>query len=59
MEKKNAALGKSVGVQDDKKLCADNTIPHNIHIKPRPSKEYRYNDFERSGRLSRNRTRDF
>ena len=55
---KNTTLGKSVGVQDDKKLCADNTIPQNILNKPSPIKEYRYNDFERSGRLSRNRTRD-
>ena len=55
---KNTTLGKPVGVLDDKKLCADKTIPHNINIKPRPSKEYRYNDFERSGRLSQNRTRD-
>ena len=54
---KNTMLGKSSGVQDDKKLCADNTIPLNIPIKS-PSKEYRYNEFERSGRLSRNRTRE-
>ena len=50
---KNTTLEKSSGVQDDKKLCADNTIPQNIPIKPNPAKEYRYNDFERSGRLSR------
>jgi len=55
---KNTTLGKSSGVQDDKKLCADNTIPLNISIKRSPSKEYRYNEFERSDRLSRNRTRE-
>jgi len=55
---KNTSLGKSSGVQDDKKLCADNTIPQNTLIKSSPSKEYRYNEFERSGRLSRNRSRD-
>ena len=58
MGQKNTLLGKSSGVQDDKKLCADNTIPQNTPIKSSPSKEYRYNEFERSGRLSRNRTRD-
>ena len=55
---KNTMLEKSSGVQDDKKLCADNTIPLTTPIKRSPSKEYRYNEFERSGRLSRNRTRD-
>ena len=58
MEKKNTTLGKSGGVQDDKKLCADNITPHNILNKPSPIKVYSYNEFERSGRLSRNRTRD-
>ena len=55
---KNTTLGKPVGVLDDKKLCADNTIPQNILNIPSLIKEYRYNDFERSGRLLRNRTRD-
>ena len=55
---KNTTLGKPVGVLDDKKLCADNTIPQNILNIPSLIKEYRYNDFERSGRLSRSRTRD-
>ena len=58
LRQKNTTLGKSVGVQDDKKLCADNTTPHNIPIKPSPAKEYRNNDFERSGRISWNRTRE-
>ena len=60
MEKKNTTLEKTVGVEDDKKLHADNIIPqHNIIIKkPSPVKEYRYNEFERSGRISRNRARD-
>ena len=30
----------------------------NILNRPSPIKEYRYNEFERSGRLSRNRVRD-
>ena len=55
---KNTTLGKSVGVQDDKKLCADNIIPQNILNKLSQVKEYWYNKFERSGRISRNRTRD-
>ena len=55
---KNTTLGKSVGVQDDKKLCADNTTPHSMPIKSSPTEEYRCNNFERSGRLSRNRTRE-
>ena len=55
---KNTTSGKPVGVLDGKKLCADNTIPQNILNIPSPIKEYRYNDFERSGRFSRNRTRD-
>ena len=60
MEKKNTTLEKTVGVEDDKKLHADNIIPqHNIIIKkPSPVKEYRYNEFERSGRISLNRARD-
>ena len=58
MGQKNTTLGKSVGVQDEKKLCADNITPHNILNRPSLIKEYRYNEFERSGRLSRNRTRD-
>ena len=36
---KNAMLGKSVVDLDDKKLHADNTIPHNIPIKSSPTKE--------------------
>ena len=55
---KNTTLGKSVGVQDDKKLCADNITPHNILDKPSLITVYRFNEFKRSGRLSRNRTRD-
>ena len=58
MGQKNTTLGKSVGVQDEKKLCADNITPHNILNRSSLIKEYRYNEFERSGRLSRNRTRD-
>ena len=46
MEKKNTTLGKSVSVQDDKKLCADNIVPQNILNKPSPIKEYRYNDLK-------------
>ena len=54
---KNTTMVKPVGVLYDKKLCADNTIPQNILNIPSPIKEYRYNDFDRSGRLSRNRTK--
>ena len=39
---KNTTLGKPVGVLDDKKLCADNTIPQNILNIPSPIKEYRH-----------------
>ena len=58
MEQKNTMLGKSVGVIDEEKLYTDNTIPYNILNRPSPIKESRYNDFERSARLSRNRVRD-
>ena len=51
---KNTTLEKSVGVQDEEKLCADNITPYNILNRPSPIKEYRYNEFDRSGRLSRN-----
>jgi len=59
MEQKDTLLEKSDVVSNEEKLSADtsiNTIP--IHNRPSPIKEYRYNEFERSGRLSRNRVRD-
>ena len=57
-EQRNTTLGKSDGVSDEVKLCADNIIHSNTLNRPSPSKEYRYNEFERLGRLSRNRVRD-
>ena len=59
MEQKDTLLEKSDVVSNEEKLSADtsmNTIP--ILNRPSPIKEYRYNEFERSGRLSRNRVRD-
>ena len=58
MEQKNTMLGKSEGVSDEEKLYVDNIIPYTILNRPSPIKEYRYNDFERAGRVSRNRIRD-
>ena len=55
---KKTTLGKSVGVQDEEKLCADNITPYNIIKRPSLIKEYRYNEFERAGRLARNRAKD-
>ena len=40
-EKRNTMLGKSVGVQDELKLCSDNIIDINILNRPSPIKEYR------------------
>ena len=58
MEHKNTMLGKSVGALDEEKLKADNIIPINILDRPSPLKAYRYNEFERFGRLSQNRAKD-
>ena len=55
-EQRDTTLGKSVGISDEQKLSADNVIL--IAILNSPIKEYRYNNFERSGRLSQNRVRD-
>ena len=57
-EQRNTMLGKSVSDANEEKLCADNIIPINILNRPSPLKENSYNEFERSGRLSRNRVRD-
>ena len=57
-EQRNTTLGKSVRDANEEKLCADNIIPIYIFNRPSPLKEYRYNQFERSGRLWRNRVRD-
>ena len=59
MEQKDTMAGKSDAIQDEEKRPADtNTNAINILNRPIPIKEYRYNKFERSGRLSRNRTKD-
>ena len=58
MEQRNTILGKSDGVLDEEKLFANNIVPINILNRPIPIKEYRHNEFERSGRLSRTRVRE-
>ena len=60
MEQRNTKSGKSNDNSNEEKLYADNTtniIPINILNRPSPIQEYRYDEFERSGRLSRNRAR--
>ena len=57
-KQRNTTLGKSDGFPDEEKLCADNIIHTNILNRPNPTKAYRYNEFKKSGRLSRNRVRD-
>ena len=51
-EQRDTTLGKAVG------MSADIIIPITTLNRPSSIPEYRYNDFERSGRLSRNRVRD-
>ena len=59
MDQKNTMLGKSDGGCDEEKLKADNTIiPIELLDRPSPVKVYRHQDFERVGRLSRNRAKD-
>ena len=58
MDHKNTTLGKSDGVCDEEKLKADNIIPINISDRLSPFKVYRYKEFERIGKLSRNRAKD-
>ena len=61
MEQRDSRLEKSDVVWNEEKLSADtstDTIPIHILNRPSPIKENRYNEFERSGRLSRNRVRD-
>jgi len=59
MDQKKTMLGKSDGGCDEEKLKADNTIiPIKILDRPSPVKVYRQQDFERVGRLSRNRAKD-
>ena len=58
MEQKDNLLGKSDVVLNEEMLSADNstnTIPIHILNTSSPIKEYRDNEFVRSGRLSRNR----
>ena len=55
MEQRDATLGKSDVVLNEKKLAAGtstNITPINTRNSLRPIKEYQYNDFERCGRLS-------
>ena len=55
MEQTDTTLGKSDVVLNEAKLSADNNIiPINILNRLSPIKQYRYNEFERFGRLSRN-----
>ena len=58
MDQKDTMLGKSDGGCDEEKLKADNIIPMNLLDRPSPLKVYRYKEFERIGRLSRNRAID-
>ena len=51
-------LGKSDGALDEEKMTADNIIPISILYRPSALKLYRYNEFERFGRLSWNRAKD-
>ena len=57
LEQRDTMLEKSIPISNEEKLSADtriNTIPIDILTRPSPIKEYRYNEFEGSGRLSRN-----
>ena len=57
-EQRNSKLGKSDGVSGEEKLWADNIIHFKTLNRRTPIKEYRYNEFERSGRFSKNTVRD-
>ena len=58
MDQKDTMLGKSDGGCDEEKLKADTIILINLLDRPRPLKVYRHTEFERIGRLSRNRAKD-
>ena len=57
----NTTWGKSVGGCDEEKLKTDTTTKSNLLIdrdRPSPHKVYRHQEYERVGRLSRNRAKD-
>ena len=59
MDHESTTLGKSASVCDEEKLRPDNTIiPIQLLDRPSPYKVYRHQDYERVGRLSRNRAKD-
>ena len=59
MDHESTMFGKSVCACDEEKLRPDNTIiPIELLDRPSPYKVYRHQDYERVGRLSRNRAKD-
>jgi len=59
MDHESTMLGKSDCACDEEKLRPDNTIiPIELIDRPSPYKVYRHQDYERVGRLSRNRAKD-
>ena len=58
MDHVNTILGKPEGSCDEEKLKTDTIIPIKLLDMPSPLKVYRHQDFERVGRLSRNRAKD-
>ena len=59
MDHESTTLGKSASVCDEEKLIPDNTIiPIELLDRPSPYKVYRHQDYERVGKLSRNRAKD-
>jgi hypothetical protein len=59
MDHESTTLGKSASACDEEKLRPDNTIiPIELLDRPSPYKVYRHQDYERVGRLSRNRAKD-
>ena len=59
MDHENTMSGKSARVCDEEKVRTDSTIiPIQLIDRPSPYKVYRHQDYERVGRLSRNRAKD-
>jgi hypothetical protein len=59
LDQKNTMSGKSDDVCDEEKLKADNNIiPTKLIEEPSPYKVYRPQDYDRVGKLSRNRDKD-
>ena len=58
MDHENTMLGKPDGSCDEEKLKTDTIIPTELLDRPSPLKVYRHQDFEKVGRLSRNRAKD-